>query len=107
MYNSGTNPSLQVEMGLVGAIIVRPYGFDPDSPTAYGHPDTDYEFETLFLLTEMDSRIHDLVETQGIAAVNNTDYLTDYFPNYWFINGRTGPDTLFASVCRLASLSAI
>ena len=29
MYHSGTNTELQVEMGLLGAIIVRPTGFDP------------------------------------------------------------------------------
>ena len=95
LYNSGTNQELQIEMGLVGAIVVRPYGFDPDNPTAYSHPDTDYEYETLFLLTEMDSNIHDLVEAQGSAGLAGTDLLTYYKPNYWFINGRTGPDTLF------------
>jgi hypothetical protein len=44
----------------------------------------------------MDSRIHEMVETLGVAAIENTDYLSNYSPNYWFINGRTGPDTLFA-----------
>ncbi|MCL5098603.1 MAG: multicopper oxidase domain-containing protein, partial [Candidatus Omnitrophica bacterium] len=29
MYHSGTRPDLQIEMGLVGALIVRPTGFDP------------------------------------------------------------------------------
>lgn len=94
LYHSGTRPELQVEMGLVGALIVRPAGFNGASPAAYGHPDTAYDKEVLFLLTEMDSRIHDTVELQGVAALDNTDFLSRYFPNYWFINGRNAPDTM-------------
>ena len=92
MYHSGTDPALQVEMGLVGAIVVRPYGFDPMNATAYGHPDTAYDREYLFFLTEMDSRIHEAVDFN--ESLEGTDFLGDYFANYWFINGRTAPDTL-------------
>ncbi|MBI5443569.1 MAG: multicopper oxidase domain-containing protein [Deltaproteobacteria bacterium] len=94
LYHSGTRPELQVEMGLVGAIIVRPAGFDPMAPTAYGSPGSAYTHETLFVLSEMDPRVHELVETQGPAALAATDYLSDYFPNYWFMNGRNAPDTM-------------
>lgn len=91
LYHSGTRPDLQVEMGLVGALIVRPAGFDPTAPTAYGHPGSAYSQEYLFLLTEMDARIHRLVE-QGLMDQVDT---TAYFPTYWFINGRCAPDTMF------------
>lgn len=94
IYHSGTRPELQTEMGLTGAMIVRPYGYDASAPRAHPHSDSAYDYETLFLLTEIDSRIHDLVETQGESALAHTDYLSDYFPNYWFINGRNGPDTM-------------
>lgn len=93
-YHSATRPELQVEMGLTGALIVRPAGFNGASPSAYSHPDTAYDREVLFFLTEMDSRIHEVVELQGLDALANTDYLTNYFPNYWFINGRNAPDTM-------------
>jgi hypothetical protein len=95
LYHSGTDPALQVEMGLFGAIVVRPYGFDPNNPTAYGHPDTAYDREYLFILSEMDSRIHEAIDFgEGLTG---TDLLGDYFSNYWFINGRTAPDTLAAA----------
>lgn len=86
LYQSGTNPQLQIEMGLVGALVVRP------SPVnrAYAHPDTAFDHEYLFLLTEMDPRIHQLVEYGLTGMVDNTDYQSVL----WFINGRTGPDTL-------------
>jgi FtsP/CotA-like multicopper oxidase with cupredoxin domain len=91
LYHSGTSPELQIEMGLVGAIIVRPNGFDQaTNRTAYGHPDTAYDHEYLFLLTEMDPYIHDLVDFGFPQFVDNTT--AD--PVFWFINGRNGLDTL-------------
>ena len=90
-YHSGTNTELQVEMGLVGAIIVRPAGFDQvTNRTAYGTPDSAYDHEYLFLLTEMDPFIHDLVDFGFMNLVDNTTA----FPVFWFINGRNGVDTL-------------
>ena len=91
LYHSGTRSELQVEMGLFGAIIVRPAGFDPNlNKIAYGHPGSAYDHEYLFLLSEMDPRIHDLVEFGRMAEIDNTIY----FPVLWFINGRTAPDTM-------------
>lgn len=95
-YHSGTNPGLQVEMGLTGAIIVRPSGFDPNAPTAYGHADTAYTYEELFFLTEMDPNIHQAVEFKGPDHSSIQPMLDNYFSNYWFINGRTAPDVLAA-----------
>jgi FtsP/CotA-like multicopper oxidase with cupredoxin domain len=94
LYHSGTNTELQVEMGLVGAIIVRPADFDQaTNRTAYGAgTDTDYDHEYLFLLSEMDPLIHDLVEFGFPGFVDNTTA----FPVFWFINGRNGVDTLSA-----------
>ncbi|RIK99976.1 MAG: hypothetical protein DCC71_19560 [Proteobacteria bacterium] len=93
LYQSGSHPELQIEMGLVGALIVRPTGFDANVPaqrTAYGHPDTAYDHEYLFLLSEMDPRIHDLVDFGHANLVDNPSA----FPVLWFINGRNGIDTL-------------
>jgi FtsP/CotA-like multicopper oxidase with cupredoxin domain len=90
MYHSGTHMELQLEMGLLGAIIVRPAGFDAAAPTAYGHADTAYDREELFLLTEMDPEIHRQVEFGQSAQIDNAAY----FPVYWFLNGRTAPDDM-------------
>lgn len=93
MYHSGTHPELQIEMGLVGALIVRPSRFDQKDPTkrtAYGHADTAYDHEYLFLLSEMDEVIHDLVDVGSSESVDNTTT----FSAFWFINGRTGLDTV-------------
>jgi len=94
LYHSGTNPPLQVEMGLLGALIVRPTGFGaPPNRTAYGDAASAYDHENLFLLTDIDIRVHDAVKNGNLT---NIDF-ADYHDVYWFINGRTLPDTLSAT----------
>ncbi len=92
-YASGSQPDLQIEMGLVGALIVRSATANQAYPET---PDSAYDQEYLFLLSEMDSHIHDIVEQEGVEAVYRTKLLSNYFPNYWFINGRNAPDTMAA-----------
>jgi FtsP/CotA-like multicopper oxidase with cupredoxin domain len=89
-YHSGTNPDLQVEMGLLGAIIVRPGMGDS---YAYNHADTYFDHEYLFLLTEMDPNIHQLAEQGRFSEIDPAAR----FPVYWFINGRCAPDTMAPS----------
>jgi len=87
LYRSGTRPDLQVEMGLVGAIVVRPaMGVNH----AYNHADTAFDREFLLLLTEMDPVIHRQVEAGGYNQVD----MSTYFPTNWFINGRNFPDVM-------------
>lgn len=44
----------------------------------------------------MDPNFHQMVEFYGPdhQKVTSGDYLSDYFPAYWFLNGRNAPDTL-------------
>jgi FtsP/CotA-like multicopper oxidase with cupredoxin domain len=90
LYYSGSHPELQIEMGLVGALIVRPAGFDPAAPRAYSSPGSSYTHEYLFLLSEIDPVIHDPVAQGKIDQVDNTKARAEY----WLINGRAAPDTL-------------
>ena len=98
MYKSGTRPDLQIEMGLVGAIIVRPSMASVADPRpyteqihyAYNHVDTAYNREYLYLVTEIDTSIHALVETGNIAEVDTISWR----PVSWFVNGRAYPDLL-------------
>jgi FtsP/CotA-like multicopper oxidase with cupredoxin domain len=86
-YYSGTQTELQVEMGLVGTIIVRP---SMNEDQAYNHAGTQFDHEVLFLLSSMDPMIHQQAEQGDIAGID----LTARWPVYWFINGRAGPDDL-------------
>ena len=93
MYHSGTNPGLQLDMGLTGALIVRPV----TAGQAYGHADTAFDYEELFFITEMDPEIHNEVEFNGPDRPELQAMIDNYNPTYWFLNGRTAPDNFSVS----------
>ncbi|MDE0884027.1 MAG: multicopper oxidase domain-containing protein [Myxococcota bacterium] len=84
-YHSGSNVGLQIEMGLSGALIIKPNAMNQ----AYNHPSTAFHQEYLFFLQELDPHIHTAVEA-GL-----TPNLAERRAQYWLINGRSGPDTFF------------
>ena len=100
-YHSGTQPDLQVEMGLYGALIVRPNAASLAaagcSTAAYGHPDTCYDREYLFLLSEIDLDTHQAAELQAGGPGPIVLPVGAFSSEYWLMNGRAGPDTMAAS----------
>ena len=118
-YYSGTQPDLQIEMGLFGAVIVTPAttyanctATEPgrvdyrQAASAYDHASTCYDREYLVQWSEMDPKIHQQVSDQlkQIAACASggqftcataLDVVTEpYHPNYFMINGRSMPDNM-------------
>jgi hypothetical protein len=101
-YYSGTQSWLQVEMGLLGALIVRPSNVgggncpsfsNPNAPSngyAYCAKNAYFDREYLFLTSDMDPLLHRQVEFGNLAQVDNTAR----HPTAWLINGRTFPDTM-------------
>lgn len=120
-YYSGTQPDLQIEMGLFGAVVVLPAATPNNctatetgrvdyrlAPAAYNHALTCYDREYLTQWSEMDPRIHKQVEDQlkliqSCPTVANVQFscptalnvVTEpYHPNYFLINGRSMPDNM-------------
>ena len=104
-YHSGTQLDVQLEMGLAGALIVRPAVAGVTiANQAYEHADTKFNpgREYLLMLSEMDAVRHQSVldQVNALPAVSSPDWRVDtstwgaYAPRYWFINGRNSPDTL-------------
>jgi hypothetical protein len=86
LYESGSDIAKQIEMGLYGALIVRP---SAGSALAYGTTTAfDPSREYLLLLSEIDPDLHHAVETGGSYDINA---LRD---RYFAINGREFPDTI-------------
>ena len=112
-YHSGTQPDLQIEMGLSGAIVVLPAaatigctkGRYSNASSAYNHPETCYDREYLFQFSEMSSMIHDQVkaqidacsDSQATACPPIVTTMEPYHPNYFLINGRSMPDLMDTS----------
>ena len=102
-YHSGTQPDLQVEMGLYGALIVRPATPTTSCTTptmvttggkAFDHADACFDREYLFLLSEVDIDIHQAAEQQVGGTGPIVLPAGAYHSEYWMINGRAAPDTL-------------
>jgi len=87
VYESGTDVDKQVQMGLAGALVVRPAA-NPD----YAYADAGTKFnpshEYIYVLSEVDPALHLAVE-QGKPFPWNS-----YQPRYFMINGRSMPDTV-------------
>lgn len=87
LYESGTDPGKQVQMGLAGAMVVRPQGHPNwaynDAKTQF-NPATEY----VMMLSEVDPDLHAAVE-------KNTTYdISTYHARYWLVDGRSFPDTI-------------
>jgi FtsP/CotA-like multicopper oxidase with cupredoxin domain len=105
-YYSGTQPDLQIEMGMYGAIVVIPTTVQTGcvalgtrlgggeeyrlAANAYDHPATCYDREYLFQFGEIDPRIHSQAEAQvkAIAACPGATNAT---------TGQPCPTTLFVA----------
>ena len=100
LYESGTDVGKQVQMGLYGALVVRPTGailpagtpagtlaaYKDGTGNAFGTFKPDTEF--VMLLSEIDPNLHSAVELGQPYDV------TTLHPRYWLINGRSFPDTI-------------
>lgn len=97
-YHSGTQTDLQVEMGLYGALIVRPTTAAAGcTNSAYNHAATCYDREYLYLLSEIDIEIHNSAEAQSNGTGPITLPSGTLQSEYWLVNGRAAPDTMAAA----------
>jgi FtsP/CotA-like multicopper oxidase with cupredoxin domain len=96
IYESGTEPAVQINMGLYGALVVRPamnvYDAQGNLVEAYAYNDPDSRYkpstEYLLIISEIDPMLHVAVEQGYLYNMN------DYTPRYWMYNGRAFPDTV-------------
>lgn len=98
LYESGTNPQVQVKMGLFGALVVRPKGH-PDQ--AYDRADSKFNTasEYMALLLEIDpylsQRMEQIKAKRDVGLAPPPPFnMSRYHPRYWLINGRGFPDSI-------------
>ncbi|HEY6872687.1 MAG TPA: choice-of-anchor D domain-containing protein [Geobacteraceae bacterium] len=102
LYQSGTHPAVQVQMGLFGPLIVYPpTGFGsayaaPATPGNPGHPATVYNAEAVLLYSEIDPALHDAIATGHYGPnppllnppPNWMTSTVNYTPRFFLINGK-------------------
>jgi FtsP/CotA-like multicopper oxidase with cupredoxin domain len=95
LYQSGTHPAVQVQMGLYGALVVYPAA----GGQAYSDPSSAFDSESILLFSEIDPTLHNAVAT-GAYGVTMTSTI-DYHPKYFLINGKANPSGDRAGVPRV------
>lgn len=88
LYESGTDVGKQVQMGLYGALVVRPAGHPDWAYSNNGAAFGQFSSEFVMLLSEIDPNLHSAIELGQPYDV------TTLHPRYWLINGRSFPDTI-------------
>lgn len=102
LYESGTDPDIQVHMGLFGALIVRPTtaASSTDRLRAYdGTADSEFleKNEFMVLLSEIDPYLNQSIENgdaDNDPATGTKFNMSNFHPRYWLINGRGFPDSI-------------
>lgn len=87
LYESGADPSVQVGMGIYGAVIVRPANPAQAYPPTTTNPITTFVNEVVLLYSAIDPFLHHAVEdnTYGTAAFSSS---IDYEAKYFLLNGK-------------------
>lgn len=109
MWHCHVEASEHVQMGMYGALIIRP------SKSAYnsvygGFTKDTYDHEYVVLLSDIETKAHQFIQTASCAegevacapVVDHYNFI-DYDPDAWVVNGRAFPDTVHgtydASAC--------
>lgn len=92
LYQSGTHPAIQVQMGLYGAVVVdAPAGSCAGANCAYAG--IGYDREVLAVFSEIDPRVHAKVGDGSYGDPAAAEAMTStvfYEPQYFFIDGVAG-----------------
>ncbi len=86
IYQSGTHPAVQVQMGLYGVLEVLPV----TPARAYEDPSTAYDARVALLFSEIDPALHNAVATGTYGPPAGPGRMTstvNYNPAYFLING--------------------
>ena len=94
LYLSGTDQAMQEQMGLFGGIVVRSATAGKAYDTANSSYDPTHEY--VQMLSDVDPDLHRFIDTKTMAGAYDTSTYpwSKYRPRYYFINGRSMPDTI-------------
>jgi hypothetical protein len=88
MYHCHVAASEHVQMGMYGALVIRPAD---GSLSVYGAgTNSDFDVEHTFILSEIDPLWHIAIE----KGTRKGFYPPNWKPQLWFVNGRTFPTTV-------------
>lgn len=85
LYESGTHPQVQVQMGLHGALVHDAVDAAPPA-RAQVYPGVEYDQAATVVYGEIDPALHDAVDSGAYGTTGPTSTF-DYQPKYFLVNG--------------------
>jgi FtsP/CotA-like multicopper oxidase with cupredoxin domain len=89
LYQSGTQPQVQVQMGLYGAVAKNAAELGTAAAQAYAG--VAYDNQATLLYSEIDPALHAAVQDGSYGTANGPTSTFDYQPKYFLINGKAYP----------------
>jgi FtsP/CotA-like multicopper oxidase with cupredoxin domain len=89
LYQSGTHPAVQVQMGLYGAAFKDTAQFQ-----AYSDAATRYNWQGVLVLSEVDPLLHGAVAADDYGPGKSITSTVDYAPRYFLYNGDPNPQVM-------------
>lgn len=92
LYQSGTQPQVQVQMGLYGALTKNAVeaSAGPTPTRAQAYAGVEYDSQATLLYSEIDPALHQAVATGTYGTTGPTSTI-DYAPRYFLVNGQPFP----------------
>lgn len=84
LYQSGSHPAVQVQMGLYGSLSKD---FE-QAGTDQAYEGIEYDQDHVVILSEIDPALHDAIETNNYGPGMSMTSTMDYNPKYFLVNGR-------------------
>lgn len=98
LYESGTNPAVQLPMGLYGSLVVGSGVTGQAYPSTGTNPGTIYDSDEVLLFSDIlgrfDADRNKYVTYNKDLVDGKNPSITNYNPVYYLINGKSFPDTL-------------
>jgi len=80
LYQSGSHPGVQVQMGLYGSLRVQP-------ASGQVYPGVAYDKDVVVVLSEVDPALHAAVDASDYGPGKSVTSPVDYHPKYFLVNG--------------------
>jgi FtsP/CotA-like multicopper oxidase with cupredoxin domain len=82
LYHSGTQPQVQVQMGLYGSVVVQ-------SAAGQAYPGVAYDNDVTLVYSEVDPALHAAVADGSYGTAPAMTSTLNYAPKYFFVNGQS------------------
>jgi len=103
LYQSGSHPAVQVQMGLYGPLQVYP----ATANQAYDNPSTAFNNEVTMLYSEIDPSLHAAVADGTYGTPPAPTSTIDYKPRYFLVNGLAIPAGQAAQIAGSSSQATL